>query len=52
VVNDRFGYMLKTFKFRAPPHGGMALGLDRWAALLCGITGTRHVIAFPKTQRG
>jgi aspartyl-tRNA synthetase len=29
VVNDRFGYMLKTFKFRAPPHGGMALGLDR-----------------------
>ena len=47
-----FGAMLTAFEYGAPPHGGIALGIDRWAALLTDQTNIREVMAFPKTQSG
>ena len=49
---EKFGGILEAFEYGAPPHGGIALGIDRWAALLAQQTNIREVMAFPKTQSG
>lgn len=51
-MRDQFGALLDALEYGAPPHGGIAIGLDRWAALYADVDNIREVMAFPKTQSG